>query len=108
MDKVIKVNLSEPIHTLGGQEFSELTLDFSQIKARDLAAINRLEGRLKGSDAFSLENVTKASSTEWRLAFSWLAACRGTKGLCYDDIDNLSIPDVMELSTVSLPFAVKI
>ena len=108
MEKTIKVKLSEPIHTLGGQELAELTLDFSQIRARDLAAINRLESRLKGTDAFSLENVSKASSTEWRLAFAWIAACRGTQGLCYDDIENLTIPDCMELSTISLPFAVKI
>lgn len=108
MDMKPKFVLSEPLKTLGGQEITELTLDFSQIKARDLAAINRLEGKLKSGDSFSLENVSKASSTEWRLAFAWVAACRGTKGLCYDDLENLSIPDCMELSTIALPFAVKI
>lgn len=106
--QTVKVELSEPLKTLGGVEIKTLILDFSRIKARDLAVIGRIEAKLKGvKDDFSMESLSKAASTEWRLAFAWIAACRGTKGLCYDDIDALSIPDVMELSTVALPFAVR-
>lgn len=109
MNKTVKMVLSEPIQTLGGQTFTELTLDFSGIRARDLATISRIEAKLKGGGAdFNINNVSKTSSPEWRMAFSWLAACRGTKGLCVDDIENLSIPDCMELSGVCLPFVVKI
>ena len=107
-DKRVIIQLNDPLHTLGGQEFRKLTLDFSQIKTRDFALISRIEARLKGaSDSFSLENMSKAASTEWRLAFSWVAAIRGTKGVCVDDIDNLSIIDAMELSKEALPFLVR-
>ena len=107
MEKIVKVMLSEPLHTLAGDDIQELTLDFGKIKARDMASINRIESRLKGaSDTLSVASMSKASSTEWRIAFSWVAACRGTKGICYDDIDALCIADTLELSNVCIPFVV--
>ena len=73
MDKKITITLAEPFTSMAGLTFNELTADFSLIKARDIAAINRLERKLKGGDEFSIGSVTKAASPEFRAAFTWIA-----------------------------------
>ena len=107
MDKKITITLAEPFTSMAGLTFNELTADFSLIKTRDIAAINRLERKLKGGDEFSIGSVTKAASPEFRAAFTWIACIKGTKGLTLDDVDNLSMVDYLELSTISLPFVTK-
>jgi hypothetical protein len=109
MDKKVIITLSEPLETMAGQTISELTADFSKVRAKDVATISRLERKLKGgSEDIDVGSFSKAASPEWRAAFTWIAVLKATKGVCYDDIDNLSIIDFMELSSISLPFAAKI
>ena len=109
MDKKVTIELSNSITTLAGDTVSTLTADFGQITVRDIPMVNRLERRLKGaSDEIDFGNLSKAASVEWRAAMTWIAVLKGTKGVCLDDIDLLSIPDYMELSSVSIPFVVKI
>ena len=108
MEKVVKIKLSEPFEAMSGITVTELTADFSKIRVRDVAMVNRLERRLKGSnDELDITSVTKSASPEWRAAYSWCAVLKATPGVVYDDIDRLSIPDYMELSSISLPFVVK-
>ena len=105
---VSKMELVEPLYTAGGAVLNELRLDFSKIRGRDYALISRIESRLKG-DTFSLSvgSLNKQASPEWRCAVSWVAAIRGTKGLCLDDIDALSLHDLLALEGESIPFLVR-
>ena len=105
---VSRMELVEPLYTAGGAVLSELRLDFSKIRGRDYALISRIESRLKG-DALSLSvgSLNKQASPEWRCAVSWVAAIRGTKGLCLDDIDALSLHDLLALESEAIPFLVR-
>lgn len=109
MDKVFTISLQEPLETLGGQTFTELTADFTKIKTRDLAQINRIERRLKGGEGeLDVTNLSKVASNEFRIACTWVACIRGTKGLVLDDIDGLSLPDCLSLGDYSLGFLVRL
>ena len=108
MDKKVTIELSEPLTTLSGETISTLTADFGKVTVRDIPMVNRLERRLKGaSDEIDLGSLSKAASVEWRSAMSWVAILKGTNNVCLDDIDRLSIPDYMELGSLSVPFVVK-
>lgn len=108
LDKTFKMTLQEPLITLGGVTLEELTLDFGAIKGRDYALISRLEKHLKGDGAdLNFGNLSKQASPEWRAAVSWVAAMRGTKGLCMDDLDGLSLHDILELESSAIPFLVR-
>lgn len=105
---VSKMELVEPLYTAGGAVLNELRLDFSKIRGRDYALISRIESRLKGDTlSLSVGSLNKQASPEWRCAVSWVAAIRGTKGLCLDDIDALSLHDLLALEGESIPFLVR-
>ena len=105
---VSRIELVEPIYTAGGAVLNELRLDFSKIRGRDYALISRIESRLKGDTiSLSVGSLNKQASPEWRCAVSWVAAIRGTKGLCLDDIDALSLHDILALEGESIPFLVR-
>ena len=107
-DLVSKMELVEPLYTAGGAVLNELRLDFSKIRGRDYALISRIESRLKGDTlSLSVGSLNKQASPEWRCAVSWVAAIRGTKGLCLDDIDALSLHDLLALEGESIPFLVR-
>ena len=107
-DLVSRMELVEPLHTAGGAVLNELRLDFSKIRGRDYALISRIESRLKGDTlSLSVGSLNKQASPEWRCAVSWVAAIRGTKGLCLDDIDALSLHDLLALEGESIPFLVR-
>ena len=109
MEKRVQIKLSEPLVTMGGLTISELTADFSKIKTRDLALINRVARRLKGSDGTDLEiSLNKAADSEFRCACTWVAVLRGTQGISLDDIDSLALADALSLGEYSLPFLVKV
>ena len=102
------MELVEPLYTAGGAVLSELRLDFSKIRGRDYALISRIESRLKGDTlSLSVGSLNKQASPEWRCAVSWVAAIRGTKGLCMDDIDALSLHDLLALESEAIPFLVR-
>ena len=105
---VSRMELVEPLYTAGGAALNELRLDFSKIRGRDYALISRIESRLKGDTlSLSVGSLNKQASPEWRCAVSWVAAIRGTKGLCLDDIDALSLHDLLALEGESIPFLVR-
>ena len=105
---VSKMELVEPLYTAGGAVLNELRLDFSKIRGRDYALISRIESRLKGDTiSLSVGSLNKQASPEWRCAVSWVAAIRGTKGLCLDDMDALSLHDLLALEGESIPFLVR-
>ena len=105
---VSRMELVEPLYTAGGAVLNELRLDFSKIRGRDYALISRIESRLKGDTlSLSVGSLNKQASPEWRCAVSWVAAIRGTKGLCLDDIDALSLHDLLALEGESIPFLVR-
>lgn len=105
---VSKMELVEPLYTAGGAVLNELRLDFSKIRGRDYALISRIESRLKGDTiSLSVGSLNKQASPEWRCAVSWVAAIRGTKGLCLDDMDALSLHDLLALESEAIPFLVR-
>ena len=105
---VSKMELVEPLYTAGGAVLNELRLDFSKIRGRDYALISRIESRLKGDTiSLSVGSLNKQASPEWRCAVSWVAAIRGTKGLCLDDIDAMSLHDLLALESEAIPFLVR-
>ena len=105
---VSRMELVEPLYTAGGAVLNELRLDFGRIRGRDYALISRIESRLKGDTlSLSVGSLNKQASPEWRCAVSWVAAIRGTKGLCLDDIDALSLHDLLALEGESIPFLVR-
>lgn len=107
-DFVSRMELVEPLYTAGGAVLDELRLDFSKIRGRDYALISRIESRLKGDTlSLSVGSLNKQASPEWRCAVSWVAAIRGTKGLCLDDIDALSLHDLLALESEAIPFLVR-
>lgn len=105
---VSRMELVEPLYTAGGAVLSELRLDFSKIRGRDYVLISRIESRLKGDTlSLSVGSLNKQASPEWRCAVSWVAALRGTKGLCLDDMDALSLHDLLALESEAIPFLVR-
>lgn len=105
---VTRMELVEPLYTAGGAVLNELRLDFSKIRGRDYTLISRIESRLKGDTiSLSVGSLNKQASPEWRCAVSWVAAIRGTKGLCLDDMDALSLHDLLALESEAIPFLVR-
>lgn len=109
MDRIVKIKLSEPLTTLAGQTFSELTADFSRVRTRDLAAINKVARRIKGGGDFGLDfgSITKAADPDFRIACTWVACLKGTAGLCLDDLDGLALSDCLDLGDYSTVFLVR-
>ena len=108
-DLVSRMELVEPLYTAGGAVLNELRLDFSKIRGRDYPLISRIASRLKGDTlSLSVGSLNKQASPEWRCAVSWVAAIRGTKGLCLDDIDALSLDDILALESEAIPILVSL
>lgn len=104
------LNLSKPFTALSGTDINALHFNFDAVKAIDYRQIVRLEARLRGNTAeiFDISSMSKKTSSEFRIAVAWIAAIRGTKGLCLDDIDNLSFADLIELEDFGLFFIAKL
>ena len=99
------MKLFEPFVGLNGQTYTTLTLDFGAIRGRDYALISRIEKNLKGDGAdLSFSSVSKQACPEFRAGLTWVAAIRGTKGLCLDDMNSLSLRDLLELEGESISF----
>lgn len=99
--------LKKKIVTLAGDEITELHFDFDSLTPLDYRQIVRIEGKLKGisPENPSLDiNLGKKASSEFRMAAAWIAAVKGTKGLCVDDLDKLSMADLLEMETEGLLF----
>ena len=90
-----ELQLKTPITTLGGATVSTLTLSFDGLRAKDYRQIAQLESKLKG-ERFSMD-LSKKTSPEFRIATGWIAAVKGTAGLCIDDLDSLSLPDLLDV-----------
>lgn len=103
------LKLSKPINTLSGETIDNLVFDFGVLTPRDYRQIVRLESRLKGdSPAFDISVETKKTSSEFRMASAWIAAVKGTKGLCLDDIDSLALIDLLELEEIGCFFIARL
>lgn len=112
MEKIAMIEdltLSQPLAALSGETITTLHFDFTKIKTMDYKQIVRLEARLKGVADLDFNAVlTRKTSSEFRIATAWIAAIRGTKGLCYDDIDNLSLTDLLDLEEIGVFFITKL
>jgi hypothetical protein len=99
------MKLFEPFVALNGKTYTELNLDFGAVRGRDYALISRIEKTLKGDGAdLSFSSVSKQACPEFRAGLTWVAAMRGTKGLCLDDMNSLSLRDLLELEGESISF----
>ena len=103
-----ELKLSQPFESLSGEHIDTLHFDFSTLKTADYRLITRLESRLKGISEIDLAVLTKKTSSEFRMASAWVAALRGTKGLGYDDIDKISLSDLLDLEEIGAFFTVKL
>ena len=71
----------------------------------DYRNIVRLESRLRGSQADSDISLVKATSSEFRMATAWIAAVNcSDNGVCFDDIDRISLADLLKLERIGLFF----
>ena len=102
------LKLSKPLNTLAGETVEELQFDFGALTPKDYRQIVRLESRLRGESNFDISVETKKTSSEFRMASAWIAAVRGTKGLCFDDIDSLALIDLLELEDIGCFFIARL
>lgn len=103
------LKLSKEIHALSGETISELVFDFEKLTPKDYRQIVRLEARFKassldGTPNFDVSMMSKKTSSEFRMATAWIGAVKGTKGLCLDDIDSISLLDLLELEEIGCFF----
>lgn len=99
--------LSKPLSALSGDTIEELHFVFDSLTPKDYRQIVRLESRLKGgsdSPSFDLTLLSKKTCSEFRMATAWIAAVKGTKGLCLDDVDSISLLDLLELEEIGAFF----
>ena len=99
------MELFQSFTALNGTVYTKLIMDFDAIRGRDYALLSRIEKMLKGDGAdLSFSAVSKQASPEFRTGLAWVAAMRGTKGLCLDDINSLSLRDLLDLSGEAVDF----
>lgn len=100
--------LKTQISAIGGDTISELHFDWEHLGLSDYRQILRIEAKLRGTDTASRPNfdvsIGKKTSSEFRIGAAWVAAVKGTKGLCMDDMDRLGMLDLLELETRGLLF----
>lgn len=96
------MKLRKPLNTLGGEKIEELSFDFEALTPMDYRNILSIESRLKGQNVEL--TVSRKTSSEFRIASAWIAAVKGTKGVCMDDIDRLSFLDLLEMDTIGSAF----
>lgn len=99
------LELSKPIKTLAGDTVTKLHFDFDALKPSDYRYILRLECRLRGVSIDDDASATRSASSEFRIATAWMAAvsCADNK-VCLDDIENLSMRDLLDLEKFGLFF----
>lgn len=102
------LKLRKTLNTLGGQKISELKFDFDSLTPVDYKNILSIELRLKGQNRDLESAVSRKTSSEFRMATSWIAAVRGTEGLCMDDIDRLFFLDLVDLENIGSCFIYEI
>lgn len=103
------LRLSRPIMSLSGESIHELHFAFGKLTPKDYRQIVRLESRLRGDQlSFDVSIETKKTNSEFRMASAWIAALRGTPGLCLDDIDALALIDLLELEEVGCFFMARL
>lgn len=98
------LKLSKPFTSLSGVEISELKFNFDGLKPSDYRQMLRIESKIKGISQSNDFITTKKTVPEFRMAAGWVAAVKGTDGICIDDIDNLNLLDLLELEDVGLLF----
>lgn len=99
--------LKKGITALSGEKIDTLHFDFESLTPLDYRQIVRIEGRLKGVSVDNPQfevSLGKKTSSEFRMASAWIAAVKGTKGLCVDDLDHISMLDLLELETEGILF----
>ena len=104
MNSIDNLVLNSPITSLSGETITELQFDFQGLKPRDYREMVKLESRLKGAPSVQDQIQTKKTSPEFRMSAAWIAAVKGTKGICLDDIDSINVLDMLELEEVGLLF----
>lgn len=101
-----ELKIEREIESLSGTKISTLKFDFDRLTPRDYRQIIRIEKRLKSIEGdkpdfeLSFDSMYKKTSSEFRMATAWMAAVKGTDGLCLDDIDKLHLLDLLELEEI--------
>lgn len=98
------MELLKPVVTLSGDTLSELSFDFDTLTPADYRQITRLEAKLRGAQVSMEYSPSKSTSSEFRMATAWVAAVKGTKGLCFDDYERLNMLDLLSLEEWGLLF----
>ena len=98
------MKLRKQLNTLCGDKIEELSFDFESLTPMDYKNILAIESRLKGQNMNTELSVSRKTSSEFRMASAWIAAVKGTKGICMDDIDRLYFLDLLELDTIGSVF----
>lgn len=97
-----ELELKKPLVTLSGNTVTKIKFKFSELTPMDYRNIVRLESRLRGSQA---DSDAKATSSEFRMATAWIAAVNcSDNGVCFDDIDRISLADLLKLERIGLFF----
>ena len=96
--------LTKPITALSGDTIEELSFNFDALRPLDYRQIVRCEAKLRGETPSFDINISRKTSSEFRMATAWIAAIKGTKGLCFDDLDSISLKDLLEIEQIGLFF----
>lgn len=98
------IHLAKPITTLSGDSVAEIAFNFDDLKPSDYRHIIRIEARLKGTP-LGEDIGGNTASAEFRMATAWVAAVHAPSNhLCLDDIDKISIQDLIKLEQIGLFF----
>lgn len=99
------LKLSKTLETLSGDKVEEIKFDFSTLTPLDYRNIVRLESRLKGIQVEPDVTSIKITSSEFRMATAWVAAVNvADNKICFDDIDRLSLADLLKLEQIGVFF----
>ena len=99
--------LKTQISAIGGDTITTLRFDWEGMGLSQYRQILSIESRLRSTGNAQLQidvSIGKKTSSEFRIAAAWVAAVRGTEGLCIDDIERVGILDLLELETEGLLF----
>ena len=99
-----ELKLRKTLNTLGGEKIEVLNFKFEELSPMEYRQILAVESRLRGQNKDFESSVNRKTSPEFRMATAWIAALKGTKGICLDDIDRLYFLDLLELDTIGSVF----